>query len=42
MVIVDADGRLAPDAPRYAAAHFADERVGGVQSLVRIYNRDHC
>ena len=39
VVVVDADGRLAPDAPRYAAAHFADERVGGVQSLVRIYNR---
>jgi 1,2-diacylglycerol 3-beta-glucosyltransferase len=41
VVVVDADGRLAPDAPRYAAAHFADERVGGVQSLVRIYNRGH-
>lgn len=40
-VIVDADGRLHPDAPRYAAAHFADPRVGGVQSLVRIYNRRH-
>jgi 1,2-diacylglycerol 3-beta-glucosyltransferase len=40
VVVVDADGRLAPDAPHYAAAHFADERVGGVQSLVRIYNRD--
>jgi 1,2-diacylglycerol 3-beta-glucosyltransferase len=40
VVVVDADGRLAPDAPRYAAAHFADERVGGVQSLVRIYNRE--
>ena len=39
VVVVDADGRLAPDAPSYAAAHFADERVGGVQSLVRIYNR---
>ena len=41
VVVVDADGRLAPDAPRYAAAHFTDERVGGVQSLVRIYNRGH-
>lgn len=40
-VIVDADGRLHPDAPRYAAAHFADPQVGGVQSLVRIYNRRH-
>ena len=37
--IVDADGRLDPDAPRYASAHFADDWVGGVQSLVRIYNR---
>ena len=37
--VVDADGRLHPDAPRYAAAQFADPRVGGVQSLVRIYNR---
>ena len=41
VVVVDADGRLHTDAPRYAAAHFADdERVGGVQSLVRMYNRD--
>jgi 1,2-diacylglycerol 3-beta-glucosyltransferase len=39
VVVVDADGRLHPDAPRYAAAQFADPRVGGVQSLVRIYNR---
>jgi len=39
VVVIDADGRLDPQAPRYAAAHFADERVGGVQSLVRIYNR---
>jgi 1,2-diacylglycerol 3-beta-glucosyltransferase len=39
VAIVDADGRLAPDAPRYAAAHFTDPHVGGVQSLVRIYNR---
>jgi 1,2-diacylglycerol 3-beta-glucosyltransferase len=41
VVVVDADGRLAPDAPRYAAAHFSDGHVGGVQALVRIYNRDH-
>jgi 1,2-diacylglycerol 3-beta-glucosyltransferase len=41
VVVVDADGRLHPDAPAFAAAHFADdERVGGVQALVRIYNRD--
>ncbi len=37
--VVDADGRLHPDAPRFAAAQFADPTVGGVQSLVRIYNR---
>jgi len=41
VVIVDADGRLHADAPRFAAAHFADPAVGGVQSLVRIYNRGH-
>jgi len=41
VVIVDADGRLHADAPRYAASQFADPRVGGVQSLVRIYNREH-
>ncbi len=41
VVIVDADGRLHGDAPAFAAAHFADPRVGGVQSLVRIYNRQH-
>ncbi len=41
VVVVDADGRLSPSAPRYAASHFAaDPTVGGVQSLVRIYNRD--
>jgi len=39
VTIVDADGRLDPQAPRFVAAHFADERVGGVQALVRIYNR---
>jgi 1,2-diacylglycerol 3-beta-glucosyltransferase len=39
VTVVDADGRLHPDAPRFAAAHFADPSVGGVQSLVRIYNR---
>ncbi len=41
VVIVDADGRLRPDAPAFAAGHFEDPLVGGVQSLVRIYNRDH-
>ncbi len=39
VVIVDADGRLRPSAPRYAGAHFADSSVGGVQALVHIYNR---
>jgi cellulose synthase/poly-beta-1,6-N-acetylglucosamine synthase-like glycosyltransferase len=38
-VVVDADGRLHRDAPRYAAAHFRDPAVGGLQALVRIYNR---
>jgi cellulose synthase/poly-beta-1,6-N-acetylglucosamine synthase-like glycosyltransferase len=42
VVVVDADGRLSTDAPRFAASQFAlDEHVGGVQALVRIYNRDH-
>ncbi len=39
VVVVDADGRLDPAAPSHAAAHFAEASVGGVQSLVRIYNR---
>lgn len=38
LVIVDADGRLDPGAGAIAR-HFADDRVGGVQALVRIYNR---
>lgn len=41
VAIVDADGRLRADAPRYVASHFEDSEVGGVQSLVRIYNRGH-
>ena len=41
IVIVDADGRLRASAPHFAASHFADPRVGGMQSLVRIYNRRH-
>ena len=40
VVVVDADGRLHPEAAARAAAHFAEPEVGGVQSLVRIYNRD--
>lgn len=39
VTIVDADGRLDPGAGR-AARFFDDERVGGVQSQVRIYNRE--
>ena len=37
--IVDADGRLDPRAAQLVATHFNDDRVGGVQVLVRIYNR---
>ncbi|WP_217180297.1 glycosyltransferase family 2 protein [Streptomyces sp. AC495_CC817] len=37
--IVDADGRLDPDAPEAVARQLSDPRVGGVQLLVRIYNR---
>jgi len=37
--VVDADGRVAPDAPVVIAPQFADPRTGGVQVLVRIYNR---
>lgn len=40
--VVDADGRLDPRAPRHVAGHFDDPEVGGVQSLVRIYNRDRA
>ncbi|GAA1713672.1 glycosyltransferase [Isoptericola hypogeus] len=39
--VVDADGRIPPDAPAALAGNFTDERVGGVQALVRIYNRRH-
>ena len=37
--IVDADGRIAADSPKFVAQHFVDPEVGGVQTLVRIYNR---
>lgn len=37
--IVDADGRLASDAPRVVVRHFEDPRVGGVQINVHIYNQ---
>lgn len=39
VVVVDADGRLSADAPQALSRHFQSERVAGVQSLVRIYNR---
>ena len=39
VAVVDADGRLDPTVPRFAAAHFAEPDVGGLQTLVRIYNR---
>jgi 1,2-diacylglycerol 3-beta-glucosyltransferase len=39
VVIVDADGRLDAEAPHFASGHFADPEVGGVQALVRMYNR---
>ncbi|MGO1562767.1 MAG: glycosyltransferase [Actinomycetaceae bacterium] len=39
VAIVDADGRLDPSAPISASTHFADDRMGGLQVLVRIYNR---
>ena len=40
IVVIDADGRLDPRAPEHVAGHFADPRVGGLQVLVRIYNRN--
>lgn len=39
VAIVDADGRLDPAAPQRVARHFTRSIVGGVQVLVRIYNR---
>ncbi|MGO3152639.1 MAG: glycosyltransferase [Galactobacter sp.] len=39
VAIVDADGRLDPAAPGVVSELFADPQVGGVQTLVRIYNR---
>ncbi len=41
VVIIDADGRLDSQAPRYVAGHFLDPEVAGVQALVSIYNRGH-
>lgn len=37
--IMDADGRLDPDAPDRVAAYFAEPTVGAVQTTVRIANR---
>lgn len=39
VVVVDADGRLSANAPAEFSRHFANPQMGGVQSLVRIYNR---
>jgi 1,2-diacylglycerol 3-beta-glucosyltransferase len=39
MTVVDADGRLDPHAPDLVADHFSRPEIGGVQVLVRIYNR---
>ena len=39
VVVVDADGRISPNALPFVAAHFEDPEIGGVQALVRIYNR---
>ncbi|MCO5315275.1 MAG: glycosyltransferase [Solirubrobacterales bacterium] len=39
LCVVDADGRIAPESPGFVARHFVDPEVGGVQTLVRIYNR---
>jgi 1,2-diacylglycerol 3-beta-glucosyltransferase len=38
--LLDADGRLDPEAPDVAGNGFVDPRVGGVQIAVRIGNRD--
>ncbi len=36
--VIDADGRLDAQAPHAVSQHFTSRQVGGVQSLVRIYN----
>ena len=40
--IMDADGRLDPEAPERVAEYFADTDVGAVQVAVRISNRTDC
>lgn len=37
--VIDADGRLDHQPPDAVARHFSSRRIGGVQTLVRIYNR---
>lgn len=37
--VIDADGRLDSHAPSAVARHFSSRQIGGVQTLVRIYNR---
>ncbi len=37
--VIDADGRLDPHAPAAVGRHFSSRKIGGVQTLVRIYNR---
>ena len=39
VTIIDADGRLAADAPQWVSRHFDDPRVGGVQVNVHVYNQ---
>ena len=39
MVIVDADGRISPNATHEAGTYFTDPKVGGVQIGVRMSNR---
>ena len=39
VVIVDADGRISPNATHEAGTYFADPKVGGVQIGVRMNNR---
>jgi len=38
-VVIDADGRLSANSAEEFSRHFANPEIGGVQALVRIYNR---
>ena len=40
VAVIDADGRLDPDALDHVAPHFAQSEVGGLQLMVRIRNRE--